>query len=148
MTIEQPLKIWSITAKLDCAGLTFVQGGAQVAAPSITGAILSPVEYLLFAIAGCLALSVKAAALARQQPFSSVEIVATGAKASRPPSRLGGLDLQVSLGTPLPYSEANLVLREAKQLCTVTNTIAAPPLLNTAWAASQVREVSTEDAHA
>jgi uncharacterized OsmC-like protein len=130
MSKEQPSKKWSISAALDGASAPiYSKGDLEVAPLGPAPLSLSPVEYLLLAASGCLALSIKAAAERLNQPFTSVRVVACGEKATGFPSRLKHIDVEASFATALPSSEANRVLEDAKRLCTVTNTLAgAPPI--------------------
>ena len=101
---------------LDRRGEALFSGGAQAAE-------ISPVEYLLIATAGCLALSCRAVLGDGHGSGSSVEVTALGSKAAEPPSRLERIDLAVRFGSEIEAVEAASIVQKAKKLCTVTNTL-------------------------
>jgi uncharacterized OsmC-like protein len=121
------LKQWSISAIARESGLAFSKDREEFGPATAPSAQLSPVEYLLLAVAGCFALSVQAAITQRNRPFSWAKVVVVGDKAAEPPSRLASLDLRVTLGVSLTASEIEPILADAKRQCTVTNTLAAGP---------------------
>ena len=134
-----PLKQWVVSAMtapkqplvLHCAGrpLNSARSGG--------GENVSPVEYMLLAIAGCFALSCAGALKARESPPTPVEVVVTGEKAPDAPSRVHRIALAVAFGGGMSEAEAVAIAREAKHLCTVTNTIFGAPIMEvTASAAS------------
>ncbi len=88
---------------------------------------VSPVEYMLISIAGCFALSCRGAMKSRNLPATEVEVVVTGEKARDPPSRVGRISLVVALGQGIDAVDVDAILHDAKQLCTVTNTISGAP---------------------
>lgn len=100
-------------------------------APRAPGGIdgVSPVEFLLLAIAGCFALSCASALKSRSAPPTPVEVIVTGEKAHDAPSRLGRIALQVAFGGGMDQVTAAAVAQEAKRLCTVTNTILGAPTI-------------------
>jgi uncharacterized OsmC-like protein len=126
----RPLKQWSITAIARESGLAFAKDGHEFAPLMEPSAPLSPVEYLLVAVSGCFALSIKAAITQRNRPFSWARVLVVGDKAAEPPSRLQSIELSVTLGAPLAASEIAAVLADAKRQCTVTNTLAAAPAID------------------
>jgi uncharacterized OsmC-like protein len=87
----------------------------------------SPVEFLLIAAAGCLALSARAVLTKRRLPRVLFEVVASGEKAPEPPSRLARLTLVTIFRGGISESDAAIITQEAKQLCTVSNTLLAGP---------------------
>jgi uncharacterized OsmC-like protein len=117
-------KNWTIRAvsnpggslALDRRGEALLSGGAQAAE-------ISPVEYLLIATAGCLALSCRAVLGDGHGSGSSIEVTALGSKAAEPPSRLERIDLAVRFGSGVEAVEAASIVQRAKKLCTVTNTL-------------------------
>ena len=134
-----PLKQWVVSAMtapkqplaLCCAGRPLNSAGSG----SLES--VSPVEYMLLAIAGCFALSCAGALRARESPPTPVEVVVTGEKAPDAPSRVHRIALAVAFGGGMSEAEAVAIAREAKHLCTVTNTIFGAPIVEvTASAAS------------
>jgi uncharacterized OsmC-like protein len=91
-------------------------GGARAAA-------ISPVEHLLIATAGCLALSCRAVLTGTRGSTTSVEVLALGSKAPEPPSRLARIDITVRFGSEIDPLEARSIVEKAEKLCTVTNTL-------------------------
>ena len=88
---------------------------------------VSPVEYLLLAIAGSFALSCCGAWKSRKARPTAVEVTVTGEKAADAPSRVGRIVLAVVFGGGISPEEARAIAQEAKHLCTVTNTIFGAP---------------------
>ena len=109
------------TMALSCAGRPLT--------PAVSGGFdgVSPVEYLLLAIAGCFALSCCGALKSRNAPPTAVEVTVSGDKAADAPSRLGRIALAVVFDGGMSPEEAVAIAQEAKHLCTVTNTIFGAP---------------------
>jgi uncharacterized OsmC-like protein len=114
-TLQAPLTI-------RCNNVPFDQG-----APGALGTT-SPVELLLISIASCFALSLRMAMVERHLDLQSFSVFVEATTAPTLPSHLEGLELQVQLpGTP--DAERDSLVRRAKELCTVTNTLARAPAL-------------------
>ena len=96
---------------------------------------VSPVEYMLIAIAGCFALSCCGALKSRKAPPTAVEVTVTGEKAADAPSRVGRIALTAVFDGAMSPEEAAAVAEEAKHLCTVTNTIFGAPTVEVTAAA-------------
>lgn len=111
---NEPLKIF-------CDGRPLTQS-----APATVDHV-SPVEYLLISVAACFALSCRAALKSRKRALGSFEVVATGEKASDPPSRISRIDVVAAFRDGIDEAEAAAIAADAKLLCTVTNTIAGSP---------------------
>ena len=88
---------------------------------------VSPVEYMLIAIAGCFALSCCGALKSRKAPPTAVEVTVTGEKAADAPSRVGRIALAVVFDGGTAPVDAAAIAQEAKHLCTVTNTLFGAP---------------------
>jgi uncharacterized OsmC-like protein len=86
---------------------------------------VSPVEYLLISIAACFALSCRMALTQRQLPAASFHLTVVGSKALDPPSRLDTIDIEIQFPGNFAY-DVDSIIRQAKELCTVTNTLARP----------------------
>jgi uncharacterized OsmC-like protein len=115
-------KSWRIQAvSEEGTALAFFRHGEALFVGGVQGAAISPVEHLLIAAAGCLALSCRA--VLADGPKSSVEITAIGSKAADLPSRLARIDLTVHFGADIDPSEARSIVEKAEKLCTVTNTL-------------------------
>jgi uncharacterized OsmC-like protein len=87
---------------------------------------VSPVEYLLISIASCFALSCRMALRHRELTADSLEVLVQGTKAQEGPSRLETIDIELVLPDELA-AQADAIAVDSKQLCTVTNTLAAGP---------------------
>ena len=128
-TIGASPKRWVVSATatpkqsmtLACAGRPLTQ--------SKTGSVddVSPVELMLLSIAGCFALSCRAALKARKATPTPVEVTVTGEMAHDAPSRVSRITLAVIFGHGMSSDEAAAIAQDAKRLCTVTNTILGVP---------------------
>ena len=117
-------KHWTIRAvSNEGAALAFERQGESLFVNGAQAAEISPVEYLLIATAGCLALSCRAVLGDGHRSGTSVEVTALGSKAAEPPSRLERIDLAVRFGSEIDAVEAASIVQKAKKLCTVTNTL-------------------------
>jgi uncharacterized OsmC-like protein len=101
----------------------FVQDKPVGALLAANAGSVSPVEYLLIAVASCFALSLEIARKARGWPECSFDVTSAGTKAPDAPSRLERISLEVSLTGPLDERQMATLVAEAKSLCTVTNTL-------------------------
>jgi len=88
--------------------------------------LASPVEYLLVSIAACFALSCRMALARRTHPGASFRVTVVGIKALDAPSRLEVIEIEVRFPRDLA-GDAESIARQAKELCTVTNTLARAP---------------------
>jgi uncharacterized OsmC-like protein len=117
-------KSWTIRAvSNEGAPVAFDRQGEALFAGGAQGAAISPVEHLLIATAGCLALSCRAVLTDGRESKSSVEVTAIGSKAAEPPSRLERIDLAVRIGSEIDAVAAKSIVEKAEKLCTVTNTL-------------------------
>jgi uncharacterized OsmC-like protein len=123
-----PDKRWSISAlSKEGAGLSYAKDGQPLALGAAGPAEISPVEYLLIAVASCFALSCRSVVAARGLPRGAFEVRVTGAKALSPPSRLDRIELSVAFGSDVDGALARAIAEDAEKLCTVTNTILSTP---------------------
>ena len=100
--------------------LLYAHNGEDFSATPTHG---TPVDLLLFSVGACIAKSLQIAAEKSQSKLSPFTVEVIGEKATDLPNRLGSIGIRV-LG-PLTNDEdqsANL-LREAKSICTVSNTL-------------------------
>jgi uncharacterized OsmC-like protein len=116
------LKTW--TARVASIGKTPL----TIKCPGQVGA-RSPVEYLLIAVGTCYTLSFRMALHERQLALQQFEVVVMGRKAADEPVRLQSISIELILSQRLDEDIEALSLR-AKQLCTVTNTLAGNPTLH------------------
>lgn len=127
-TAAAPAKRWSIQVISPAAGpLQVRRDDAPLDLNQIGPGQVTPVELLLVSIATCFALSCQAALVLRQQPSTAFEVEVRGSKAPQLPSRLAEVRLDVRFAAGLPAEEALRIAALAKQMCTVTNTLAAGP---------------------
>jgi uncharacterized OsmC-like protein len=127
-TSAAPAKRWSVQVIAPASGpLQVRRDGAPLDLNHIGPGQVTPVELLLVSIATCFALSCHAAFGLRQQPISAFEVEVGGSKAPQLPSRLAEVRLKVRFAAELPTEEAQRIAVLAKQMCTVTNTLAVTP---------------------
>lgn len=123
-----PTKQWSVSIVMSASGsLKVLRDGVHLDLNQIGPGQVTPVELLLVSIGTCFALSSLSAFPLRQQPVTALEIKVTGTKAAQLPSRLAEVRLEIRFGESVPAAEAHRIATLAKQMCTVTNTIAAVP---------------------
>jgi uncharacterized OsmC-like protein len=123
-----PGKRWSISARsVESQPLTFFREGKPLAGSD--GAALSPVEYLLLSVASCFALSCRVAGTTLGAPPLSLHVVARGEKLPGLPNRLTGIEIHTEID-PVDGVEPEAIIREAKRLCTVTNTVLQAPAVS------------------
>jgi uncharacterized OsmC-like protein len=115
---------WSIHAELSRGGafafdLAPDGSGRQARPPSEA----VPVEQLLVSVASCFARSCHIVLEARGEAPCDIRIDLTGEKAGDPPNRLERIRLACEL-VGLDAGLAGRIRRDAKRICTVTNTLA------------------------
>jgi uncharacterized OsmC-like protein len=94
---------------------------------------VSPVEYLLIAVASCFVLSLEIARKSHAWAECYFDVACTGTKAPDAPSRLAQIALEVSVAGPLNDEQIAALVTEAKGLCTVTNTLAGAHTVEVKW---------------
>jgi uncharacterized OsmC-like protein len=123
-----PAKQWTILVTSPVSGpLEVRRDGVSLDLNQIGPGQVTPVELLLISIATCFALSCHAAFPLRHQQRIAFEVEVAGSKAEQRPSRLSNIRLAVRFTPGLPLDETQHIASLAKQLCTVTNTLAAAP---------------------
>ncbi|HRO16129.1 MAG TPA: OsmC family protein [Paracoccus sp. (in: a-proteobacteria)] len=110
---------WRIAAALDAEGaLSFTTAGdAPLEA-------LSPVELMLAGVAACFVKSCRITMEATGLPPGAVAATVTGTKAADRPGRVDRIEIRWAMPA-LPRARAEKVARNAKRICTVTNSISA-----------------------
>lgn len=90
----------------------------------LEGALLagSPVDLLVAAVAGCFVKSCHMVQEARGEAKTAVRCEVVGSKAEGAPNRVGHMVLSWSL-PELEPARAERIARDAKRICTVTNTM-------------------------
>jgi uncharacterized OsmC-like protein len=128
---SKPTRTWTTRARWQAPGpvALFVHDEPLTALVGSTTTPVSPVEYQLIAVAGCFALSLEAARKAREWPESVFDVTVSGSKAPELPNRLDRIAIDVSIRGPLDAAAQASLLKDAKRLCTVTNTLANAPFM-------------------
>lgn len=104
---------WHVTADLSA------QGELHLAGPLLDG---SPVDLLMGAIAGCFVKSCHMVQQARGEATTKIQVSVTGTKAEDTPNRVG--HVRIGWAIPdLPADQAEKIAKDAKRICTVTNTM-------------------------
>ena len=100
---------------------------------------ISPVEYLLIALASCFALSCRAVLADTKRPRISFEVVATSEKAPSADNRLTNISVVGIFRSGISESEAASITAQARPLCTVNNSVQAAP--NIQYSSRCIREL-------
>lgn len=112
--------------------VTATAAGATVAIAtkpgSETGA--TPVELLAAAVASCMALSIRGAAIQAKsvERIRRIDVSAEGHKAERLPSRLETIVVTATIDGDLSDEEKHALIAKAETLCTVSNTLLSDSL--------------------
>ena len=115
---------WVVHAELDREGAFDVQLPAgDDGQPARPPELAVPVELLLVSVASCFAKSCHIVLAARGEAPCDIRIEVTGEKAGDPPNRLSRIRIDCEL-MGLDAAQAGRVRRDAKRICTVTNTLA------------------------
>ncbi|RYH11355.1 OsmC family protein [Tropicimonas sp. IMCC6043] len=83
----------------------------------------TPVDILLASVGACIAKSLKIAADQRVKPLEPFAVDVTGTKATDLPNRLGTIGIRVIGRLTDEAGLASEVIRHAKSICTVSNTL-------------------------
>jgi uncharacterized OsmC-like protein len=130
MTTHLPRR-WSVNAvsegshplRLFCDGRPLTQS-----APSLIDDV-SPVEYLLIAVASCFALSCRAVLNKHKAPKTTFEVVATGEK-SAGRNQLANIAVVAIFRDGIDEAQGTAIADEAEPLCTVSNTLLGSPRID------------------
>lgn len=115
---------WSVHAELSRGGAFVFQPQPDGAGrPARAPAEAVPVEQLLVSVASCFAVSCHIVLEARGEAPCDIRIDVTGEKAGTPPNRLERIRIACEL-VGLEAGLAGRIRRDAKRICTVTNTLA------------------------
>ncbi|SNS98576.1 OsmC family protein [Tropicimonas sediminicola] len=108
-----------ISVRFDMDGaLTYAGQGGEFSAAPPQG---TPVELLLASVGACIAKSLEIVAEERPLPPFSVEV--TGTKATDLPNRVGSIGIRVVGKLSDDADRSAELLRRAKSICTVSNTL-------------------------
>jgi uncharacterized OsmC-like protein len=125
------VKRWTVNAVSDghLPLALFCDGRPLPSTPVTTIAdSVSPIQYLLIAVASCFALSCRAVLIRRKLTQASFEVVTIGEKQlAAPENRLNQISVVAIFGGGLTEAEAESIVEQAKPLCTVSNTIVDSP---------------------
>ena len=124
------VKRWTVNAVSDghLPLALFCDGRPLPPNPPTIADSVSPVQYLLIAVASCFALSCRAVLSRRKLTQASFEVVTIGEKllvASE--NRLNQISVIAIFGGGLTEADATSIIEQAKPLCTVSNTIFDSP---------------------
>jgi len=86
---------------------------------------LSPSDLILASLASCLAISMRMAARQMSQNLGALEVSAVAIKATDLPNRFGHFEVEVRTEFTVPNDKTDELLRRTKEICTISNTIAA-----------------------
>ena len=95
---------------------------ASAGAPAST-ALAPPSDLLMAALASCIAISLEMAAQEMKMNLGAIEIVINGEKARDLPHRFAGFEVTVHLDEIEDKNLAIRLLNQAKQICTVSNSL-------------------------
>lgn len=125
MSIKVKTKIYG-PALIHCdqAGeLSFASSQEQPA--TLTPPLSSPAELLLYATGACIAKSILIAAKSKKISINPFTVVVDGESAEDLPIRVGTFNIQVGASFTATAEQSLLVLKAAKAMCTVSNTLNA-----------------------
>jgi uncharacterized OsmC-like protein len=113
------------------AAVTSVTGGRLEVVTGVNDPGFNPLDLLYASLAACLVLSVKGAVIKMQllEQFEGCTAEVTGDKAHDEPSRVETLHVAIKIGGHFSDAERQAIVKLAKQLCTVSNTLALTPHL-------------------
>jgi putative redox protein len=97
---------------------------ARTGAPASTE-LVTPAELIMAALASCIGLSLEMAAQQMNVEPGAIDIEINAAKALDLPNRFGSFDAVVQLEKVTDEKLANKLLKNAKEICTVSNTLNA-----------------------
>lgn len=115
---------WTVRAEMAADGtlrLTVVDGAGQGA--DMMPDRVQPVDLLVAGVAACFVKSCAAVLEARGEPPAAIRAEAVAVKAADKPARVGRMTIRYAIPA-LTDSHAGRIARDAKRICTVTNTLA------------------------
>ncbi|MGR5284135.1 OsmC family protein [Vibrio maritimus] len=83
----------------------------------------NPAETLLYSIGSCMAISLQKLALRRKIEIQSFHIQITGHKGEFLPAHFTHYDIQLSKGIHSDRELAEKLLKDAKKICTISNSV-------------------------
>ena len=116
-----PLRLTSVKA----GTLTYTSEAgyqAMAGAPASTE-LAAPSDLIMAALASCIAISLEMAAQERKVDPGKIDVEVNGTKARDLPHRFGGFSVTVYLADIEDQELAARRLKQAKQICTVSNTL-------------------------
>lgn len=131
----KPKTYGPLAARLEAGRVTVETAPAQsvtIASPPVEDAA-SPVDFLVAAVASCLAISLAAAAQGMKLDVGHIAVSAKAERALDLPSRVAGIEAVVTFEhKPQDEETARQLLRRGKEMCTVSNSLNAPVALSLA----------------
>lgn len=104
---------------------TAATGYQAVTGDSASKKIATPSDLIMAALASCIAISLETAARRLKVDPGTIDIVINGSKALDLPNRFGSFKAGVQLEKIDDIDLANKLLKQAKEMCTVGNTLNA-----------------------
>lgn len=100
-------------------------GYSTLAGAPASGELASPSDLTMAALASCICLSLEMEGKKLKIDHGKISLVIKAAKALDLPNRFGSFDVIVTLGKKVEQELAGKLLKNAKEICTVSNTLNA-----------------------
>jgi uncharacterized OsmC-like protein len=97
--------------------------GRVVSELSVSPVLDNPAETFLYSIGSCMAISLQKLALRRQIEIQSFHLQVTGHKGEFLPAHFTHYDIQLSKGIHSDRELAEKLLKDAKKICTISNSV-------------------------
>ncbi|MTI18060.1 OsmC family peroxiredoxin [Rhodobacteraceae bacterium RKSG542] len=95
-----------------------------------TNEVAAPYDLIMAALASCVGVSLEMIARQKKIDLGDISIEVNAAKALDLPSRFGSFDVSVSMSAIEDKEQATQLLKQAKEMCTVSNTLNADVTLS------------------
>ena len=97
--------------------------------PTATADALSPADLVLASLANCIAISMRMAASQMALELGTLDLSAIAIKAVDLPNRFGRFEVSIRTGAAVDAGIAHELLARTKDICTISNTLAAEVVL-------------------
>jgi uncharacterized OsmC-like protein len=132
--MTDPMPNWTAEARYTPDRPLDIHVGALPLERALAEAPPSPVEYLLVSVASCYALSVAGAVKRAGLPPRVVNVTADGWRNAEPVPRVVRIALRIASPDLDDAVRRAEIIAAAKQLCTVSNSLADAPIIDIAFA--------------
>jgi uncharacterized OsmC-like protein len=122
-------KCWEVTATMKPVSPIITDFGHDEADAQNINNEITPVEYFLASIASCLAISYRMVMEAKKMSVIGVDVTVSACKEKNLPSRICDINASVSFNNILDNAIAEQLTKDAKRICTISNTLNAVPNL-------------------